>query len=153
VPYELHEIRSYALLQTAVVVLVASDTCFCNPSCCCSTQAQREAHAQLVSQIAQGSDLGSNPSVTTHRVSHYILLVESYEVLGAPTPYQAALRAAADESAQVRVGSGSRCQLSKGLLLSVTEWFPLCARVAVPDALSVGMSCCSTVVFPLYAVV
>jgi hypothetical protein len=36
-----------------------------------------------VSQIAQASDLGSNPSVTTHRISRYVLLVESYEVLEA----------------------------------------------------------------------
>jgi hypothetical protein len=64
------------------------------------TQAQRQAHAQLVQQIAQGSDLGSNPSVTTHRVSHYVLLVESYEVLEAPAPGQAAVQAAADGYAQ-----------------------------------------------------
>jgi hypothetical protein len=48
------------------------------------TQKQREAQAQLQDRITKGSDLGSNsPSVTTHRVSRYVLLVESYEVLEA----------------------------------------------------------------------
>jgi hypothetical protein len=52
-----------------------------------------------VSQIAQGSDLGSNPSVTTHRVSHYILLVQSYEVLEASATESTAGQEAAVQAA------------------------------------------------------
>jgi hypothetical protein len=76
------------------------------------TQQQREAHAQLQQRIAEGSDLGSDPSVTTHRISRYVLLVESYEVLpsgtGDGTEQDTAAIQAANQYAQDKVQSLAR---------------------------------------------